>query len=46
MGVHKRVIFLKEHTILIALAGNKNIFPGDEVLHINALPGNGSMKKG
>lgn len=25
VGAHKRVIFLKEHTILFALAGNKNI---------------------
>lgn len=35
IGAHKRVIFLKEHTILFALAGNKNIFLDDEVLHVN-----------
>ncbi|WPQ62822.1 AraC family transcriptional regulator [Chitinophaga sancti] len=35
IGAHRRVIFLKEHTILFALAGNKTIFLGDEVLHVN-----------
>ncbi|WP_343688570.1 AraC family transcriptional regulator [Chitinophaga sp.] len=35
IGAHKRVIFLKEHTILFALAGSKNIFLDDEVLQVN-----------
>lgn len=35
VGAHRRVIFLKEHTILFALNGNKNIFLDDEVLNVN-----------
>jgi AraC-like DNA-binding protein len=35
VGAHRRLIFLKEHTILFALNGNKHIFLGDEVLDVN-----------
>lgn len=35
VGAHRRVIFLKEHTILFALNGNKNIFLDDEVLNVD-----------